>query len=428
VTLAFGDAARARVCALLLLASPTAGALVSVVSFAGCHGGGGGTQAPDLTDAPASPQANAVPAPLANMPTTPASATPPPPLDAGPAPQPWRPDQPLAVDALPARELGGYTMAATLHGADPPAPPRGPEYVASAVEVARKKTEPRLSLDLGSSRLRMVVASQGFVLPMGTELRARGDRYGHVVLAPDGANYRVAAPGALRALVGERRFDVAPLSPADVNGAGEGGRRLGYHTRKVEVVNRAARATFEIARVADAGDSGTLICRALLDMMNAPPSTPLCGVDEVPMFAELRWTTRGAVVFTATAIVRRLDLPTSVLLAPPPTPTFATGPLPGQSSEILLTGAELHALRTGEHLPEGRPVLTLINPSDVLQFAWLDGVAVAWLAPSARVEIPALARGRAAVEWRTFLGDVVDPPRPVTLPGLSEPGGTDAAP
>ena len=400
-------------------------ALVAFVALAACRAGSAPSS--DLSDAPASPQANAVPAPLANVPTTTASAATVAPFDGGIPPQPLRPDQAVVADTLSAKEIAGYTVAATLHAVDLPGPPRGGDYAASAVEAARKKTEPRLTLDLGASRLRMVIASYGFVLPMGTELRARADRYGHIVLTPDGATYRIAGPGTLRALIGERRFDVSPLSPAEVNSTGEGARRLAFRTRKAEVVNRAAHATFEIARVADAGDAGTLICRALLDMMNAPPSTPLCGVDEVPMFAELRWTTRGALVFTATTIVRRLDLSVATLATPSATPSFATGPLPGQAAEILLNGAELHALRTGEHLPEGRSALTLLNPSDVLQFAWLDGVPIAWLAPNARADVPALSRGRAAVEWRTFLGDVVDPPRPVTLPGLSEPGGTDAA-
>jgi len=410
----------------------TRGTLVPLVAFvalvvaAGCRS----NTAPEPRDppeTPASPQASAVPAPLAVEPPPTPSASVAPPLDAGPPAPPLRPDQPMTADALPARDLSGYTMAATLHAVDLPPPPRGAEYPGPAVELARKKTEPRLTLDLGASRLRMAIASHGFVLPIGTELRGRVDRYGHVVLTPDGASYRIASSGALRALIGERRFDVAPLSPADVNGAGEGARRLGYHTRKVDVVNRAARATFEIARVADAGDSGALVCRVLLDMMNAPTSTPLCGLDEVPMFAELRWTTRGALVFNAITIVRRLDLSASALLTPPATATFVTGPLPGQGSEILLTGPELHALRTGEHPPEGRPALTLFNSSDVMQFAWLDGIPVAWVAPGSRLEIPSLAKGRGAVEWRTFLGDVVDPPRPVTLPGLSEPGGTDAS-
>ena len=367
----------------------------------------------------------AIPAPLASVPTTTANASTVAPFDGGPPPQPLRPDQPAPPDLLPVRELAGYTLAATLHAGDLPPPPRGAEYAAGAVEAAKKKTEPRLDIDLGASHLRMVVASAGFVLPMGTEIRGRGDRYGHVVLTPDGSTYRVAGPGALRALMGERRFDVAPLSAAVVNPGGEGARRLGYRTRKVELVNRAAHATFEIAHVADAADSGTLICRALLDMMNAPPSTPLCTLDEMPMFAELRWTTRGALVFTATAIVRRLDLTATALAAPPASANFANGPLPGSGSEILLSSAELHALRTGEHLAEGRPVLTLINPTDVLQFAWLDGVPIAWLAPGARAEVSQLSKGRASVEWRTFLGDVVDPARPVTLPALSEPGGTD---
>ena len=244
-----------------------------------------------------------------------------------------------------------------------------------------------------------------------------------MVVAPDGSGYRIAAPGALRALFGERRFDVSPLSPAETHGEGEGARRLGYRTRRVSVVNRAARATFEIAHVTDAGDGGALLCRALLDWMNAPPQTSLCGLDDVPMHAELAWTTRGTVVFSASSIVRRLDLTAAVLATPPPTATFGTtafGPVPARA---LLTRQELHAIRSGEQPPDGQPSLTLVNPSGVLRYAWVDGAPVAWLAPGARLELRGLAKGRATVDWRTFFADIVEPSQTLVLPAVSTVGG-----
>ena len=101
----------------------------------------------------------------------------------------------------------------------------------------------------------------GFLLPQGTELRARVDRYGHVLIMPAEDAYRVAEPGALRALLSERRLDVAPVSPVDVVSGGEGQRRLNLRTRRVDLATRAAKATLELSAFRDAGDGGALVCR-----------------------------------------------------------------------------------------------------------------------------------------------------------------------
>lgn len=391
----------------------------------------------DPPDALASPQASAVPAPLANVPTSLASATAAiVGADAGPAPQAVRADQPLPPDTL-SRDLAGYTLQAVLRPGESPPPPKAGELSLAGLDAARKKTEARLTIDIAPSRARIVFAGAGFVLPEDSELRARSDRYGHVVTLPNAAGYRIAAPGALRALIGERRLDVAPLSAAEVFPQGErqqpAPRRLGYRVRKVEVSTRAAHASFEIARVADAGEGGVLICRALLDLMNAPPSTGLCGADEVPVHAELRWTTRGSITFDATSIVRRLDLPAAQLSVPPSGP-FIVGALPARTAELLLSPAELAALHTGPSAVtepgaragnDSHSSLTFVNSTDELRFVSLDGVLVAWVAPGGRAETSALFRGRYSIEWRTFLGDAVDPARLTALPAVSEAGALD---
>ena len=391
----------------------------------------------DPPDALASPQASAVPAPLANVPTSLASAAA---VivgaDAGPPPQAVRGDQPLPPDTL-SRDLAGYTLQAVLLPGELPAPAKVGELSLAGLEAARKKTEARLTIDIAPTRARIIFASGGFVLPEDSELRARSDRYGHVLILPNAAGYRIAAPGALRALVGERRLDVAPLSAAEVVPRGEGQssptRRLGYRVRKVEVSTRAAHASFEMARVADAGEGGILICRALLDLMNAPPSTALCGADEVPVHAELRWTTRGSITFDAISIVRRLDLSPHQLSVPPSGP-FLMGALPARAAELLLSPAELAAMRAGPSAvtePGARPgndthgSLTFVNSTDELRFAWVDGVPVAWAAPAGRIETSALFRGRYAIEWRTFLGDAIEPAHLTALPAVSEAGARD---
>ena len=51
---------------------------------------------------------------------------------------------------------------------------------------------------------------------------------------------------------------------------------------------------------------------------------------------------------------------------------------------------------------------------------WIDGLLVAWLAPGARETLRGLPRGRYALQWRTFLADVIDPPQSVALPATSD--------
>lgn len=415
----------------------------------------GGAQSSEPVDAPASPQATAEPAPLAQAPTSPPSGAPiqtnP---EAGPPPQPMRGDQDLPVDVprepskekeqardtpkdlRESRDLAGWSMQAVLRPSDVAGAPKAGEVNERALDVVRKKTEPRLLVDLSQTRMRMILASAGFALPVDTEVRARLDRYGHVLLLPREGTYRVVAPGALRALFGERRLDVAPLVAAEISPAGEGPRRFGFRTRKVEVSTRAAKASFEIAVVKDAGEGGPLLCRALLDLMNAPPSTPLCATDDIPVRAELRWTTKGAIVLEAQTLVRRTDLATNAMAAPPASVSFAASPIPAVGADVMLSRAELASLRTNAiELPPSPPDaaapraesgLVLVNGTDQLRFAWIDGVAAAWIAPGAREELPSLVRGRYVVQWRTFLGDAFEPGQLVSVPGTSEIGMGDA--
>lgn len=380
-----------------------------------------------------SPQASAIPAPLGNVPavTSAQSLAP----DAGPPPTPMRPDRALSSDsAIKDKEIG-YTIQAAFRAGDPPPMTRGPEVSTQGLEAARKKTEPRVEIELTATRARVVTATRGFVLPAETELRARSDRFGHIVLWPGGASYRTLSAGSLRSLLGERRFDVAPPSAVEVSPEGDGARRLGLKTRRASVATRAAAAKFEIARVPDLGEGGALLCRMLLDLMSAPPGTALCGWEELPLHAELKWTSQGSIAFDVLSLSRRNDMPSANLLVPPPTAAYSNAPPSSPQAEVLLTNAELAALRTapidvplaptppGQEPPTG---LLLHNATDMVRFAWIDGVPVAWLAPGARVELKGIQRGRYQLQWRTFLGDAIDPQQVVTVPGTSTAGALDA--
>lgn len=251
---------------------------------------------------------------------------------------------------------------------------------------------------------------------------------------PGESSYRVAEPGALRALLGERRLDVAPLSPASLTASGEGARRLNLRTRRVEISTRAARAALELASLRDAGEGGVLMCRMLLDLMNAPPSTAACSGDEVPLHAELRWTTQGALTFDVVSIARRADLAAQDVATPPPSTSFEPRPLPAPPGETMVTRADLAAFRSApldvapNSAPDAQPKppesgLLVVNSSDQLRVVWVDGVAVAWVSPGGQELLSSLVRGRYALQWRTFLGDAWEAPRVISVPGASDVGG-----
>jgi hypothetical protein len=308
----------------------------------------------------------------------------------------------------------------------------------AAVDGARRKLEARVAIEASLARARFVL-SGAFVLPQGAELRARSDRYGHLLLWPGEDTYRIVESGALRALIGERRLDVAPLSQAEIAADGDGPRRLGMRTRRVDVTTRAAKATFELATLREAGEGGVLVCRFLLDMMNAHPGAQVCAVDEVPLHAELRWTTQGSLTFDVSSVTRRADLPVVELAAPPATSSFTTTAPPLPPGDSLLSKAELTALRTAPgpdtpvapgkdaQAPNTEAGLLLVDSTDELRVAWLDGVPVAWVAPGGRELLPSLQRGRYALQWRTFLGDAWEAPEVIVVPGTSEVGAVTAS-
>lgn len=406
-----GGAVNRRVAALLV---PLVPALLVA-----CRNNGSGLDAPE---APQSPQAEAVPAPLQNA-TSPASSASPAllALDGGVAPVPLRGDEPVEADSPPqlppSKESLGFSMLGVIRLGDIPFAPKGGDVNPAAVESARKKAEPFMAIDFSASRLRVVLKGEAYPLPRDTEIRARTDKAGHLALSARGDAYRTLAPGSLRAFIGEGRPDVAPVGPARVTPTNETQPHLTFRTKRVEVTTRAAKMNVDIARVADAGEGGILLCRLLLDLANAPPLTPLCGVDDVPLFAEYRWTGGGSLSFNALSLSRRTDLAPSTLLTPPAAAVFGAMALQAGVYRYL-TPAELASIHSGEGRAAG--LLTLTNNSDGLRFVWVDGLPVAWLSPRTGIGIDGIEQGKVQVVWRTFLGDLIDPAQSVSIPGASQ--------
>ncbi len=337
-------------------ASGSALALWLALALAGCRG-----TPVEPPDAAPSPQASAEPAPLANVgAAASAAATTNSGLDGSAPPEPLRGDREVPADTprevvhelgakdVPhdPKELWGYELQVVLHMGEGPAAVKAPEVNFNAIDAARRKTEAHMVAYTSQSRARFILTS-GFILPAGTELRARSDRYGHLLLWPGEDSYRVAEPGAMRALLGERRLDVAPVSPVEATASGEGARRLNLRTRHVELSTRAAKATLEMAAFQNAGEGGALVCRMLLDLMGGPPAASPCASDEIPLHAELRWTTEGSLVFDVVGIAPRKDLAAQDLAAPPSTMSFVRGAPPALPGDAMLAKGELAAMRNG---------------------------------------------------------------------------------
>jgi hypothetical protein len=376
------------------------------------------TSATDVPDARESPQASAQPAALVALPASAALPT----VEGGPPPAPLRPDEALIADTLP-RESPGYTLSAAFRNVEVLGPVRGPEVNPVGLEAARRTTEQRLAIDISPSRMRVGFVGHGFVVAPDTEVRARSDRYGHMVVWPGGTAYRPLAPGSLRALLGERRLDVAPLSAAEIAPRDDGGRRIGIRMRKVDVTTRAAKVAFEIGKLEGAGEGSVLLCRMLLDLVSGPPSTPLCGVDELPVRAEIKWTNKGGIVFELTGYLRRSDVPATALLVPPQVASYVASAPPAGAFAPMLSPAELGAMRLADvDVPTTGDALIVSNATLQLRVLYLDGVPVAWVSPGGRGELHGLRRGRYVAQWRTFLGDSIETATTQLVPGLAQVG------
>lgn len=412
---------------------------------------------PGPSDASASPNASILPAPLATEPPdlvdggaaadagprgAPADSAGRPviPDAGGPPPESLRPSTPIAAEPVPFQtETPGVTLDAAFRWRDVPAPPRAPEVSADGLREAQKLTALTLKIDLtAAGRMRAELTGRAFPLPAHTELRARTDHYGTLIMWPYGTEYRVIPPGALRVVLGERRVDVTPLSAGTARPQGEG-KRLGVTVRKLELTSSVAVVKLELGKVGEAGEGGMLLCRALVELGGVDPRTPVCQPGEVPLWAGYAWQEGGGIAFEVVALAKRTDLPASALLVPPPGVRHAPSGLPATPQGIFLSREELAAFRTAPlTLPPVRdPAVpgegfVAVNPSDRPLYLLLDGIATVAVPAHGERYVIGPPRGRYLAQWRTFLGEKVAPPHPVEMParliyGSSGSSGGSAA-
>ncbi|NUP14362.1 MAG: hypothetical protein HOW73_50665 [Polyangiaceae bacterium] len=355
-----------------------------------------------------------------------------------PEPKALRADAKLTTDTMPRDEQAGMSLQATFLPRAVPAAYGGPEVSAEGLAGASKLTAPLLTIGLTAmGRMKIIFESRSLPLPYRSELRARFDRYGHLVFWPSSSMYRIIPPGALRTVLGERRVDVTPLTPAQKLKSGTG-TRLEQPTRVVELEGSLGTIKLELVSFPEAGLGGPLLCRALVETMGIDPSTSECKPEEVPFGASLNWKGGDGIDFVVTGFERRSDVAPNEVMVPPPASERVDTTLPDSSDGVYLTQEELGAFRTKaidvkpadpSAPPDG---FIAENGRDQLMVLWLDGVPV--------VAVPALDRrfiigplpGRYVAQWRTFLGDRIDEARVVELPGIvrsvTAPAAADAGP
>lgn len=336
-------------------------------------------------------------------------------------PRPIREDDVLASEAE-LRASPGLALEARLRWLEPP-PPRSPEGNSDALARAREKTAFDIALELSPlGRLRVGLGSRAFAFPLGTELRARDDRYGHILVWPRRESYTPLAPGTLRALLSEVRADVAPLADAAVISSGSGS-LLGFPTRRQRLETSVGRLELEQATLPAAGSAGTLWCRLLVELLAVAPESTACGTDWVPLRAEYVWTSGARFELEVTKVAKRSELAIDGLLVPPATAAARRGELPELPFVSLLDERELGELRVRALPPANKPDanapkvgLLFQNRSDAPRYLLVDGVPLVWLRADAEWLVTGLKTGRYTVQARDFFGAEATPARVVELP------------
>lgn len=350
---------------------------------------------------------------------------------APPSPETMYPATPVPAEMVTySKDIAGVTLDAAFRWRDVPAPPRAPEISADGVREAQKLTSLALKIDLAETgRMRAELTGNGLPLPAHSELRARSDHYGNLLVWPGGGSYRVIAPGALRALLGERRVDVMPLSPGTARAQGEG-RRLGFGVRKLEITSSVATVRLELGKVTESGEGGALLCRALVELGGVDPRSPACQPGEVPLVASYSWQEGGGISFEVSAVAKRANLVGGALLVPAPSAAHVAAGLPGVPHGIFLPREALAALRTAAVLvPTSRDAsvptegFVAVNHSDRMMYLLLDGIPTVAVPAFGEEYVVGPQRGRYLAQWRSFLGEKVAPAHPIEMPARLVYGG-----
>jgi hypothetical protein len=391
-----------------------ASTLLAAHVHAGCKQLSATSEAPIPSE---SPQASAVPALLAS-----AAAALPPPVpfnDAGPPAPPLRGDLPFPsttyLAPLPIKDASYLHVDARLTSMDLSFARRA-ETLSAPAESLRKRGEVRLAVDLGYGRM-LLAHSGASLLPTGSKLRSRVDQLGFLLETQEQDRYRVVAPGALRALWAEGRFDVAPATPLEATPEATFGKFGTARTRRVRLRGSAGSAIVEIARIEGTADNGVLLLRMLEELLGGRRGSMALAVDELPVRAEYRWSSRGGYLFEVTAAVRKNEPSALHLNCPSERSTFDPTLFRPSGSGLFYSTRELATLRAADKSGDAQGELRISSQDAEPLFVWVEGVPIAVLAPRSSFDLPGLRNGQYNVQLRTFFDDRAPLVKSVGVPG-----------
>jgi hypothetical protein len=411
-------------------------AVAWLCAVAGCDPSLFGQPAP-LSDAGTAPGASILPRPLASAAElTPGRDAGRPSSDAAvarkrdatpPAPKPFGPGETLAAERLDRRTTNGVTMVGHWEWRGVTGAAEGAPLAEQPMKAAREASELRWRIALSDAgRMRITFDSQALPLPNGSELRARTERYGTLLLWPDRRNYRVVAPGALRTLLGEQRTDVTPLTQGSVKRGGDG-THLELDTQKLTVASPLGRVELDVATLPEAGRGAPLLCRALLELMAIEPASEACRTGQVAVAAQLHWGTgdesKPGSRFVVDEITRSAELKASDFAMPPRRASRGRG-LPRVPGGMFFAAKELERWRSEEQAPSDPPAdpgapesgLLVRNRTDRTLYLLLDGVPVTALRGFAERRLNGLKAGMYSLQWLSFLGEFAEAAEQVQVP------------
>jgi hypothetical protein len=338
----------------------------------------------------------------------------------------------LGDDVVSGRDSLGTTLQARWRWLDVALPSRLPEANAEALERIRDGLSFDFDIELTTTgRMRIVLAADTFVLPRGSELRARLDLFGHAMVWPDRSKYSILAPGSLRALFNERRSDVVPLTRPKPTPLGSG-EAQGLPTERQSLVTPHGRLEIDQTHLVGSGFGGILLCRALVELLATHPDSTICAPEMIPLRAEYSWADGGRAAFEVFKHARSAELAPEVFALPPARAVFGRAELPAEVPPPLVTDEELGRFRlrpvartetkdkkdkadkrVGPAVKEG---LLVVNRGELSAYLLIDGIPVLRAAPrSDDYSLPLMA-GTYYAAARDFLGTVTLSQSVVSVP------------
>lgn len=287
--------------------------------------------------------------------------------------------------------------------------PNFPGLEPEQIEVARLKTGSSQNIDLlPTGRMRLQLLGGAFSLQAGTQLLARSDRTGWLLLWPGLDQYRALAAGSLLSVFREGRADTTPLLAARIESERPlKERRFGFPVVRTLLTTNRGSLTLDQVEIPDAATAGVCLCRLLAELITAAPNLSVCDGRGVPVRAHYEYA-GGTLDWTVDALKQRTE-GYDALLVPPQRGNFVTLGLPA-GSRAFLGDTEAAALRKSDR--RGR--LKVANHDLVGAFLTLDGAPIAFIAPKHSVQLD-LPQGDLRLGVRDFAGVELQPPKLLKL-------------